>query len=147
MAVVSWQCSHSTLKKHPEFKPLGERNYFPSSLLSFQLKVYVLNNLKPEDLSLLFRLACHMKKTDTLHLQDQQQQQQNKEAARQGCDNVAFKRRIKENLCFCKYRCNLQTVGLELCPFKWGGQECQVFKQLGEELKSRKKGRQWVSKT
>jgi len=69
-----------------------------------------------------------------------------KEAARESGASVAFQRRIDENLCFCKYRCNLQTAGLELCPFRQGSRQCQVFKQLGEELGSKKKGQQQVRK-
>lgn len=50
----------------------GERNYFLSSLLPFRVKVHVLDHLKPEDVRLLLRSACHINKTDTLHLQNQQ---------------------------------------------------------------------------
>lgn len=73
MAAAGWQLSHSTLQWHPKFKPLGERNYFLSSVLPFRVKVHVLNHLKPEDVRLLFRSACHVNKTDALHLQNQHQ--------------------------------------------------------------------------
>lgn len=140
MAVVGWQLSHPTLQKHPKFKSFGERIYFPSSLLTFPVKVHVLNHLKPEDVRLLFRPACHINKTDALHLQNQQQQQKNpKEAAREGGDSVAFKRRINENLCFCKYSCNLQSVRNCAPSNEEAG---NAFKQLGEELRNRKKGKQ-----
>lgn len=73
MAAAGWQLSHSTLQQHPKFRPLGERNYFLSSLLPFRVKVHVLNNLKLEDVRLLLRSAYHINKTDTLHLQNQLQ--------------------------------------------------------------------------
>lgn len=55
MAAVGWQLSHSTLQQHLNFKPLGERNYFLSSLLPFRVKVHVLNHFKPEDVRLLLK--------------------------------------------------------------------------------------------
>lgn len=118
MAAVGWQPSHSALQQHPKFKPLGERNYFLSSLIPFRVKVHVLNHLKPEDVRLLFRSACHINKTGTLHLQNQHQK--NPEgAAREGGTVWPSERGTSENLCFCKYRYNLQTISLELCHFRW----------------------------
>lgn len=81
MAAVGWQLSHSTLQQHLKFKPLGKRNYFLSSLLPFRVKVHVLYHLKPEDVRLLLRSACHINKTDTLHLENQQKNLE--EAARE----------------------------------------------------------------
>lgn len=123
MAAVGWQLSHSTLQQHSKFKPLGERNYFLSSLLPFRVKVHFLDHLKPEDVGLLLRSACHINKTGTLHLQNQQKNLE--EAAREWGTlprewgmSVAFKRRTSENLCICKYQYNLQTISWELCHFR-----------------------------
>lgn len=81
MAAVGWQLSHPTLQQHSKLQPLGERNCFLSSLLPFQVKVHVLDHLKPEDVRLLLSSACRINKTGTLHLQNQQKSLE--EAARE----------------------------------------------------------------
>lgn len=87
----------------------------PSSLPS---RSSCFNHLKPEDVRLLLRSACHINKTDTLHLQNQHQKNP-EEAAREGGTVWLSKRRTSENLSFCKYQYNLQTISLELCHFTW----------------------------